>query len=163
MIGNQISLIESGFLCVITRKILADLLAIVSMSGRNFNSHVGVDDVDVVVKPPAPLRARPIAGCVEVEFRISVRVSESEVTFCFRSGFFGLVEGLEDVDGLGEVVVPHEVDDVFHVGPLVIDVCVWNERINKTINELCHHSINDNSSFISKSFQSINLNYLNTF
>jgi hypothetical protein len=46
------------------------------------------------------------------------------VFFGGLAGFFGLVEGLEDVDGLGQVVVPHEVDDVFHVSLLVRDVRV---------------------------------------
>ena len=100
------------------------MLAIVSISGRDLNAHVGVHDVDVVVEPPAPLSTRSIACQVQIEFRISVCVSESEVFFGGLAGFFGLVEGLEDVDGLGQVVVPYEVDDVFHVSLLVRDIRV---------------------------------------
>jgi hypothetical protein len=53
-----------------TLQFQANLLTIVAMSGRNVDAHVGVHDVHVVVEPPAPLRARPVAGDVEVELGV---------------------------------------------------------------------------------------------
>ena len=97
----------------------ADVLTLITVTSGNVLAEVVAFDVDVVVPPPAPFRAGPVAGDVEAELGVPVFESQPEVTLSLEAGLFALIEGLEEVDGLGEVVVPNEVDDVLGEGLLV--------------------------------------------
>ena len=98
-----------------TGSFVTNWLAVVTVSGWHVDTEVIALDVNEVVPPPAPLAARTVTGDVKVELRDAVLGPDAEMAFGLKAWFLALVKGLEEVDGLGEVVVPHKVDDVLDV------------------------------------------------
>lgn len=115
-------------------------LAFVPIASWNVDAQVDVEEINLVIELPAPLGAWPVervratsraSGATrtsKAELQISALISDPEVVFNWCTTFLAFIERFEDVDGLGEVAVAEELEDVIGVAFLSLNAGVWMKK-----------------------------------
>ena len=112
-------------------------LAFIAIASWNVDAQVDVEEINLVIELPAPLGAWPVervratswaSGASKAELQISALISDPEVVFNWCTTFLAFIERFEDVDGLGEVAVAEELEDVIGVAFLSLNAGVWMKK-----------------------------------